>query len=150
MKTAKTLAFALSALALATSVYAEQAQEASAYSVVLHSLSYHSSGDQRGLNEVNTGLGLKYDLRPDVAFQVGFYKNSHYRNTTYGFVQYTPLTLGAVNVGVFAGRVTGYTYLKYGAGALVSVPLGYGSSAVIRVLPGKKPPVISIELAIKF
>lgn len=79
-------------------------------SLIVHGVSKHFSERTNGRewNEINTGLALRYDAMKDISLQAGFYKNSVDRTSTYALADWTPVTVGPVAVGVFAGAATGY------------------------------------------
>jgi len=59
-------------------------------------------------NEHNFGLGFQRDFSASLAGEVGFYRNSYYRETIYAWAIYTPWHAGAWSVGTDFGLVTGY------------------------------------------
>lgn len=78
--------------------------------VVIHGLSHHANARPNGQrwNEVNTGIGFRRELASDLSAQVGFYRNSIDRNSVYALSDWTPLQVGAISFGGFAGVATGY------------------------------------------
>ena len=72
-------------------------------------------------NENNYGVGYEYQENQKI-FMIGFYKNSLYRNSTYGLVGLMPLHTDHVSAGAVIGYVAGYQVAPIipAAGLLVS------------------------------
>jgi hypothetical protein len=76
--------------------------------LVVHLRSWHGSERPQGQwNEFNPGLGLRRQLSPDWAWQVGAYRNSVNRHSAYGLWDWTPWQAGRWSAGVSAGAVVG-------------------------------------------
>jgi hypothetical protein len=138
------------------------AQEASAYSLVVHTASRHSNV-QGGytFNEVNLGLAIRTNLTSDLSLQGGVYRNSYYKTTVYAVGQYTPLRVGSLKLGGFAGLATGYDHvsqlnigkLSVVGGLLATVDAGGGMNVSIRAVPKIQPKqagVVTIEFGYRF
>lgn len=70
--------------------------------------SYHFERDL-GHNEFNYGLGYERDVRDDLSWSAGVYKNSIRRATFYGLLNWYPFDMGAgFRAGVSGGLMTGY------------------------------------------
>jgi hypothetical protein len=67
-----------------------------------------------GRNEVHPGLGIEYGLNSDTSVMLGYHKNSLNLKTQYVSVQYQPLHLGPLKIGVSAGIMNGYPQKKDG------------------------------------
>ena len=109
---------------------------------VAHTVSAHSGQrtDQPGAayNERNFGAGLRGQLSPAWSLQGGAYRNSYDRTSVYALADLTPLRVGPLHAGAFAGLATGYPYNsgKVGAaGGLVLRLQGARVSAVLRLVP---------------
>lgn len=103
----------------------------------LHTVSHHFSERQHGKkwNEENLGLGIRREFSSDFSVQAGFYRNSIDRWSTYAIGEYTPLTLGNLHSGVYAGLRTNYTRpVMAAAGALVRWQ-GERYSVTVRAAP---------------
>lgn len=105
-------------------------------SLVVHTVSYHFSGNH-SLNGVNPGVGVR-SRSGDLAFQAGFFRNSHERRSYYGLIDWQPVHLGHLSAGIFAGTVDGYPW-HHGAffpagGAVVNLRVR-GFDGRIRYLP---------------
>ena len=113
----------------------------------LHGLSLHSAGTW---NERNPGLGVRYQHTPDLGVQAGFYKNSMSTQTVYAVAQWTPLHVGPLSAGAFAGVATRYT-LPVVVGALATVQ-GKRWSATVRAVPKTRhnPAVATFEIGYRY
>jgi hypothetical protein len=102
------------------------------YEIVMHLTSKHIS--EKKYNEVNPGIGLRYQ-----GVIAGIYKNSFYRNSAYVGIEKS-LDLGKyVAVGFDAGFVTGY--------AIRVAPF---VSPNIRVIVGKNSLIVNFIPGFKF
>jgi hypothetical protein len=140
-------------LVLASQAYAQD------WHVQVHGLSYHQVRTQpNGVkwNELNWGLGLRYQATESLDVQAGMFRNSQYRDSTYAIATWLPLGVTeAVRVGAFAGAVNGYR-LRDGkpvaAGGLAARWQGERFSVTARLLP-KHPKsdtgAMTLELGIK-
>jgi hypothetical protein len=133
----------LAALLVIPSVKAEEGD----VHVVLHSLSLHSQARDNGRdwNQVNTGLGLRYELDRSLSVQFGGYRNSLDRTSAYALADWTPLQIDQLQMGGFVG-VTTHNKSGY------NTPLGgvvrwqqEHLSLALRLVP-RKNTIISIEL----
>lgn len=75
------------------------------YGLVVHGLTHHTAPRHSGLpwNGTNQGLALRYIKDSDWSSQVGGYKDSVFKPTVYGLVDYTPVHALGINFGGFAG-----------------------------------------------
>jgi hypothetical protein len=141
-------AFVCAAAASATTAAAAE------YAVVVHGASHHFTERAVGKwNESNLGLGMRAEFDKDLSAQAGFYHNSEYRTSAYALADYTPLHIGPVSMGGFAGVATGYAKpIVPVAGAVARMQLGRTALA-LRLAPKSGiggSAVASIELAFKF
>jgi hypothetical protein len=127
----------IAATLIATSVSAQT-------TVQLHGLSWHKTGT---FNERNYGIGIRNQINRDLAFQVGYYKNSVNKDTFYSVINYTPLTVGPVAVGVFGGFASGYKSPLVG-GAMVNI--GYVTVRIIPEIRNVTPLTVGLEVGIPF
>jgi len=74
----------------------------------------------KGRNEVHPGLGVELRVNEDFSLMTGFHKNSMSLRTRYAAVNYTPLHMGPVALGVSVGAMDGYS-LKNGGGAFMAI-----------------------------
>jgi hypothetical protein len=144
-----TYAIALVALGVILSTEAKAETE---YSLIAHVASKHGlTRDNYRFNEANPGLAIRAQFNGDWSAQSGIYHNSYYRTTVYAVGQYTPLHLGAVRFGAFAGLSTGYD--KPVAGGLMAIIDAGAFSLTVRGAPaiGKgTAAVATIEFGYKF
>lgn len=92
------------------------------WSLNLHTFSHHFSERAHGKtwNGTNPGLGLRRDFGNDFSIQAGFYKNSLSKWSTYAIAEYSPLSVGSFDAGLFAGIRTHYKKpVEFAGGALV-------------------------------
>jgi len=90
--------------------------------LVVHAASWHHTDRQIDQwNAANVGLGLREKLQPGPDAQWGAYRNSLYKNTAYGVLDWTPATWGTLQAGGFVGVVAGGYHRPFmGAGGLVA------------------------------
>jgi len=112
--------------------------------IQLHGVSWHKTGT---FNERNYGIGIRNQINQDLAFQVGYYKNSVNKDTFYSVINYTPLTVGPVAVGVFGGLASGYKTPLVG-GAMVNI--GYVTVRIIPPIRSITPLTLGLEVGIPF
>jgi hypothetical protein len=73
--------------------------------VQLNGLSFH---DRSGYNGWNYGAGIEQSLSTNWSAATGWYRNSEYRGSAYGYVRYSVYQKNSWNIGFGAGMVTGY------------------------------------------
>lgn len=61
------------------------------------------------MNEVNPGLGFEHQLSDTSKAIGGFYRNTEGRNSMYGGVNYSPVSVGPVQLGANLGLLSGYS-----------------------------------------
>lgn len=105
----------LAACLLITSVLlfvgVQQQAQAGELHGVLHGISKHATdADRNGKpwNEANLGLGLRYAYSAELSVQSGVYYNSQRHLSAYGIVDWTPIGVSVLRVGVSGGFATGY------------------------------------------
>lgn len=77
----------------------------------------------KNYNESNLGLGIEYRINPEVSVMAGTYYNSVRRTTTYGAVNWQPLSLGDWKIGAMVGVMNGYPAVKRGGTFFAAVPM---------------------------
>jgi hypothetical protein len=159
MKKDTPVAAALAAAALAlTAILATEARASDTY-LIVHGASRHGASAQT-FNEVNAGAAIRVDLTDTHGVQAGVYRNSYYKTTVYAGYQYTPVRVGVVRLGGFAGFASGYaqhTSLNVGslslmAGAYAVADIGRITVA-LRAVPKVSPKtasVVAVEVGFKF
>ena len=74
--------------------------------VQINGASIHS---RPGFNEFNYGLGIEQTVSDRWSVAAGWYRNSEYRGSTYGYARYAVFKSGPWDIGVGTGVVTGYS-----------------------------------------
>lgn len=85
-------------------------------------LSYHFDRS-KSFNEVHAGLGVEWRANEDLSVMVGFHNNSLNLRSRYASVQYQPLHLGPVKIGVSAGALDGYPLKRNGGAFFAAIPM---------------------------
>lgn len=81
--------------------------------------------DKPGFNGFNYGAGIEQTVTEDWTVAAGWYRNSEYRGSTYGYARYSLYKNGPWDIGVGAGVVTGYNSYKVAPMAFPEVCYGY-------------------------
>jgi hypothetical protein len=68
--------------------------------------------DKSGFNGINYGAGIEHTVSKDWSIAGGWYRNSEYRGSTYGYARYAVYKSGAWDLGIGAGAVTGYSLYR--------------------------------------
>lgn len=76
-------------------------------------LTYHFNRD-KDLNGANSGLGLEYRFRGDLAATAGRFYNSDRAYSNYVGAIWQPVTLGPVRLGAVIGAFDGYPHMRNG------------------------------------
>lgn len=79
--------------------------EANTY-IQINGVSVH---DRSGFNEFNYGVGVEQTINNRWSVAGGWYRNSEYRGSTYGYARYAVYKSGPWDIGVGVGAVTGYS-----------------------------------------
>ena len=119
--------------------------------IVLHGFCLHAQARENGKdwNQVNTGLALRYELDDSLSVQLGGYRNSINRNSVYALADWTPLQVGPLQIGGFAGVTTRYkSDYRSLLGGVVRLQRENVSLA-LRLVP-KTNTVMAIELGWRF
>ena len=86
--------------------------------VVVHGASWHAKDlrdyDGQPYNERNPGVALRADLATSWSVQGGIYRNSYDRDSGYVVVDWTPLPVGPLRAGLFAGVTHNYPINDFG------------------------------------
>lgn len=140
--------------ALAAAILSPAANAQSSWHLQLHTVSHHLNDRANGRewNENNAGIGVRRDFGPDWSAQVGAYRNSIDKTSAYALAEWTPLQVGQLSAGAFAGIRTNYTKpVQPAAGALVRWQ-GEQASITVRLSPkagNTGSAVIALELGWK-
>ena len=84
--------------------------------------SYHFE-DKEKLNNDNYGIGLQFDLKKNLSFNLGQFKNSNYRNSNYLTSSYYFHTVSDFKFGVLIGGFDGYPNENSGNFFLAALPV---------------------------
>lgn len=125
----------------------------------VHGLSYHQERTQingKKWNELNYGIGVRYQATKSTDVQLGIFRNSQYNNSVYAITTWLPLEItNSIRIGVFAGTANGY-FLNNGnfipVGGIATRWKGERFSVTSRFLPktdNTQTSVIAFELGIK-
>ncbi len=87
--------------------------------VIVSGLAKHLDGKQH-CNSTTTGLGYEHSQSENWSYQVGFYRNSNCRWSSYAAEAWMPLHFGSVAMGVLGGVVSGYGSSILPAGGFVT------------------------------
>lgn len=153
------VALAFAAAFLAT-MFVSEARASDLY-IIAHAASKHgATSENYKFNEINPGAALRLDITDTHGVQVGVYRNSYFKTTAYAVYQYTPLAIGPVRLGGFAGLATGYReHSTVNVGALSVVGGAYavadigGYTVAFRGVPKISPKtagVVTVEFGFKF
>lgn len=138
-------------IAIAALIAATAQAEPGDYHLIIHGASYHTvprtSGPQ--WNQVNPGMGLRYELSDTVSLQVGAYKNSYYRKSLYAGADWTPVEYGNFQLGGFLGAASGYADKAGIAGGGLVRWQGKDFSVAVRIVPAKCS-IFALELGYRF
>ena len=77
--------------------------------VQLNGASVH---DCPGFNSVNYGAGVEQTVTDRWSVSGGWYRNSEYRGSVYGYTRYSVYKNGPWDIGIGAGAVTGYQRMR--------------------------------------
>jgi hypothetical protein len=114
--------------------------------------SYHLDRESE-LNEFNPGVGTEVGTGP-LKLQMGFYKNSHEKVTTFVGTSYCHSITNYLHVGVILGAATGYDHFELGipfTGAIVPfVSVGRKNRVQIGFVPSEGGGVFSGRIEINF
>ena len=131
------------------------------YAFVVHGFSHHfqSAAPGKQWNEVHPGIGMRIIHDKDVSVQLSYvHQNSSYNKSVYALVDYTPLRLGWLYAGGFAGLATGYEYPLQPIGGLVlrletpdiHFTARYAPRMARQCCPRESSSVATIEISIPF
>jgi hypothetical protein len=81
--------------------------------------------DRSGFNSINYGAGIEHAVTDRWSIAGGWYRNSEYRGSAYGYARYAVYKSGSWDIGVGAGLVSGYNSYKVMPMAFPEVCYGY-------------------------
>jgi hypothetical protein len=77
----------------------------------------------KDFNETNLGLGVEYRFRSDLSAMAGYHENSIRLRTRYAALNYQPLEIGPLKVGVSVGVMSGYPVVNEGGAFFAALPM---------------------------
>lgn len=99
-------------------------------------------------NEDNVGMGLEYQLQPDVALMAGAFNNSIRHTTSYVAANWLPLSLGGWKLGAVAGVMNGYPGIAGGGAFVAALPMASYEGTHVGVNLGLIPTTDKVEGAL--
>jgi hypothetical protein len=81
--------------------------------------------DRSGFNGLNYGAGIEQAIAGRWTVAGGWYRNSEYRGSTYGYARYAVYKDGPWDIGIGAGVVTGYNLYSVAPMAFPEVCYSY-------------------------
>jgi hypothetical protein len=78
-----------------------------------------------GFNDFNYGAGVEQSVSDRWSLAAGWYRNSEYRGSTYGYARYAVYKNGLWDIGIGAGLVSGYNRYKVAPMAFPELCYGY-------------------------
>lgn len=141
--------------AIALALLATTAAASEGWTLQLHGLSWHAApragfdNSNRDWNERNEGLGVRNTFSDTWSVQFGAYRNSIDRTTIYAVANYTPVQVGGVRIGGFAGIGSGYRQQPVFLGGGL-VELGPVSVRIIPPVKGVTPLTFGLEVGVPF
>lgn len=81
--------------------------------------------DKPGYNQFNYGAGIEQTIADRWSVAGGWYRNSEYRGSAYGYARYSVYKDGPWDLGIGAGMVTGYQRMTVSPMAFPEVCYSY-------------------------
>jgi hypothetical protein len=78
-----------------------------------------------GFNDFNYGAGIEQSVSDRWSLAGGWFRNSEYRGSTYGYARYAVYKNGPWGIGIGAGLVTGYSSYKVAPMAFPEICYSY-------------------------
>ena len=102
--------------------------------------------DRAGFNGFNYGAGIEQTITERWTVAGGWYRNSEYRGSTYGYARYAVYKNGPWDLGVGAGLVTGYTNYTVTPMAFPEVCYGYFCAIAIPQVNANGASAVALHL----
>jgi len=113
--------------------------------VQINGVSVH---DRSGFNEFNYGAGIEQTVADRWTVAGGWYRNSEYRGSTYGYARYAVYKSGPWDIGVGAGAVTGYTNYAVAPMAFPEVCYSYFCAIAIPQVHANGANAVALHLRV--
>lgn len=111
--------------------------------IQLNGVSVH---DRTGFNSANYGAGIEQTITDRWSVAGGWYRNSVYRGSTYGYARYSVYKDGPWDIGIGAGVVTGYNNYKVAPMAFPEVCYSYLCAIAIPQVNASGASALAVHL----
>ena len=101
-----------------------------------------------GFNEFNYGAGIEHAVAERWTVAGGWYRNSEYRGSTYGYARYAVYKNGSWDIGVGVGAVTGYNSYSIAPMAFPEVCYSYFCAIAIPQVNSTGASALAMHLRI--
>ena len=107
-----------------------------------------STHDKPGFNGFNYGAGIEQTITDRWTVAGGWYRNSEYRGSTYGYARYSVFKEGPWDIGIGAGLVSGYNSYKVAPMAFPEVCYSYLCAIAIPQVNAAGASALALHLRI--
>jgi hypothetical protein len=104
--------------------------------------------NRSGFNGINYGAGIEQTVADRWTVAGGWYRNSEYRGSTYGYVRYAVYKDGPWDIGIGAGAVTGYNSYSVAPMAFPEVCYSYVCAIAIPQVNSTGASALAMHLRI--
>jgi hypothetical protein len=104
--------------------------------------------NRSGFNNVNYGVGIEQTVTDRWTVAGGWYRNSEYRGSTYGYARYAVYKDGPWDIGIGAGAVTGYNSYNVAPMAFPEVCYSYFCAIAIPQVNSTGASALAMHLRI--
>lgn len=104
--------------------------------------------DRSGFNGFNYGAGIEQTVADRWSVAGGWYRNSEYRGSTYGYARYAVYKDGPWDIGVGVGAVTGYSSYKVTPMAFPEVCYNYICAITIPQIKATGANAVAVHLRV--
>ena len=111
--------------------------------IQLNGVSIH---DRPGFNGFNYGAGIEQTITDNWTVAGGWYRNSEYRGSTYGYARYSLYKDGIWNIGIGTGLVTGYNSYSVAPMAFPEICYSYLCAIAIPQVNANGASAIAVHL----
>jgi hypothetical protein len=101
-----------------------------------------------GFNGFNYGAGVEHTVAARWTVAGGWYRNSEYRGSIYGYARYAVYKDGAWDIGIGAGAVTGYSSYSVAPMAFPEVCYSYFCAIAIPQVNSTGASALAIHLRV--
>jgi len=104
--------------------------------------------DRPGYNGFNYGVGIEHAVAERWTVAGGWYRNSEYRGSTYGYARYAVYKDGPWDIGIGAGAVTGYSSYSVAPMAFPEVCYNYLCAIAIPQVNSTGASALAVHLRV--